>query len=1278
MATSPGAGTQELSLREPHGLAGIAIIGLAGRFPQAADVEAFWALLNSGRDAVQRFSDEELLAAGVDPALLAHPDYVKAGLVVPGIESFDAPFFDMSPLDAEIADPQQRLFLECAYQALEQAGYPPTTSPALVGIYAGAGESQYRVQHLNPRWQALSAAVGAYRLHTLNDKDFIATHTAYKLNLKGPAVTVQTACSTSLVAVHMACQSLLNFECDIALAGGVSLDLPQGVGYRYQEGMILSPDGHCRAFDAEAKGTVVGGGVGLVVLKRLAEALEDGDAIVAVIRGSAINNDGADKIGFTAPSVNGQAAVILEAQAGADIHPEDISYIETHGTGTPLGDPIEMQALTQAFRTGTALSGYCAIGSVKTNIGHADTAAGVAGLIKTALALKHKTLPASLHFNQANPQIDFTSSPFFVCSEQRPWPSEAGKPRCAGVSSFGIGGTNAHVIVQEAPALADETRPSRPLQLLVLSAKSPTALDAATLNLQAHLQRYPLQNLADVAYTLNRCRQAFRNRRLLVCADAQDASRQLAQAQQFPSGIATETAPRIAFLLPGQGAQYAGMAQTLYDEEMVFRETIDHCAERLRPHLGSDIREALYANTGDIDQTALAQPALFVVEYALAKLWMSWGIQPDALLGHSVGEYVAACLAGVFSLEDGLALIALRGRLVQALPPGAMLAVSLSEAAAQGWCSTEVSLAVVNGMERCVLAGTVEAMARVHASLQAQGIASTRLHTSHAFHSHLLQPMLAPFAARLRQVRLEPPQIPYLSNLTGGWIRPEEATSPDYWLQHFRQTVRFVDNLAALFQNGMDLLLEVGPGRALSALARQHPACPTTATMLHSLPPDRDGDAETEQCLQSLGRLWLRGAKVDWQGFYAAECRRRVPLPGYPFERKRYWLDVPGQFRQPQQAIRRQETHPPLPLPLAAQHPSPAEMSPLQQQIATLWTQSLGVHEIDADADFFTLGGDSLLATQVVARLRAQFKFNLDTHSLLQAPTIAKLAQLIERQRDGHEGADTRPELPELLVPIQVGAPSRQPLVLLYPVGGHVYFYRELAQHLDPDLPVYAIRAQGSEGEAPLLTTIEAMAEVNLKALRSLQPRGPYYLAGSSFGGILAYAMAQKLTAVGEEVGFLGLIDSPGPGHMPARLADKVEILFYLLKVGENVDLALDDLRALNEEQQLSRFLTLSHQDDTPPARTALKRTLDLFQTNMQAMLDFTPLPYPGKLYFFLARERDEFNARTPAQAWIPMAEGGIEIHTLPGNHISMNTTPHVRHLAAWLQHCLNQTLPRH
>ncbi len=1282
MATLPGAGTQELNMRESYGLAGIAVIGMAGRFPLAPDLDAFWDMLENGREAVQTFSDEELRAAGVEPALLEHPAYVKSGLVVPDVECFDAAFFDMSQADAEIADPQQRLFLECAYLALEQAGYPPTTATALVGVYAGVGENLYRTHCLDPRMEHLLPMVGAYRLHLLNGRDFISTRVAYKLDLKGPAVTVQTACSTSLVAVHMACQSLLNFECDLALAGAASLDLPQGTGYRYQEGMILSPDGHCRAFDAAATGTVVGGGVGVVVLKRLADALADRDTIHAVIKGSAINNDGADKIGFTAPSISGQAAVILEAQTAADVHPEDISYIEAHGTGTPLGDPIEVQALTQAFRTATQLNGYCAIGSVKTNIGHADTAAGIAGLIKTVLALKHKTLPASLHFQQPNPQIDFASSPFFVNAEHSAWKAAPGQPRCAGVSSFGIGGTNAHLIVQEAPVLAEETPPSRNFQLLLLSAKTPTALDAACQNLRAHLELHTGQNLADVAYTLNRCRQGFSHRRMLVCADRGDALRQLGQTDSQAKHAATETTPEVAFLLPGQGSQYAGMTLELYATETVFRETVDQCADLLLPHLGKDIRDILYRGDSatDINQTELAQPALFAVEYALAQLWMSWGIQPAALLGHSVGEYVAACLAGVFSLEDALALIALRGCLIQALPPGDMLAVPLSEADAQAWCSAEISLATVNGAERCVLAGTPEAIARLQNDLHEQGIEAALLHTSHAFHSHLLEPVLGAFDYRLRQVEFHVPQIPYLSNLSGDWIGLDEATEPDYWVKHLRHTVRFADNLEKLFQHGMAVLLEVGPGRVLSSLARQHPACPKGTATLHSLPSRRDGGkvSETQQLLQSLGQISLQGVALDWDKFYAYERRRRVPLPGYPFERKRHWLDPPHQAVQSRQALGPDwhsvavgaTTAPTGPLRQTAS-------TPLERQIGILWAQSLGLQSVDAELDFFALGGDSLLATQLVARLREHFNISLDTHSLLHAPTVAKLAQLIGERLNADAAAttDRKPGLPELLVPIQVGTPARTPLVLLYPVGGHVYFYRELAQHLDPRLPVYAIRAQGSEGEAPLLTTIEAMAEVNLRTLREFQPRGPYYLAGSSFGGILAYAMAQKLTAVGETVGFLGLIDSPGPGHMPARLADKVEIMFYLLKVGENVELALEDLRALNEEQQLGSFLRLSQQEDTPQVRTALKRTLDLFQSNMQAMLDYTPLPYPGKLHFFLARERDEFNARTPAQAWIPLAEGGIEIFTLPGNHISMNTAPHVRHLADWLQKCLDQAI---
>ncbi|MFZ4699132.1 MAG: type I polyketide synthase [Candidatus Methylumidiphilus sp.] len=1267
-------------MKRIHALSGIAIIGMAGRFPQSPNLDAFWDMLKNGREAVQTFTDQELLDAGVEPKLLQHPDYVKSGMVVPDIEYFDAAFFGMNPVDAEITDPQQRMFLECAYQALEQAGYPPTTTAALIGLYAGAGENNYLTHCLAPHMAELLSKVGGYRLHLLNGKDFISSRTAYKLNLRGPSVTVQTACSSSLTAVHMACQSLLNFECDIALAGGVSVFLPQGVGYRYQEGMIMSPDGHCRAFDAAAAGTAGGGGVGLVVLKRLAEALEDRDTIHAVIRGSAINNDGADKVGFTAPSVGGQSAVILEAQTAAGVHPEDISYIEAHGTGTPLGDPIEVQALTQAFRSATSLTGYCAIGSVKTNIGHADAAAGVAGLIKTVLALKHKTIPASLHFERPNPQIDFAGSPFFVNAERHPWETLGGKPRCAGVSSFGIGGTNAHVIVQEAPDPAADPHPIRNLQLLLLSAKTAAALEAASDNLQAHLANHPEQPLADVAYTLSRCRQAFSHRRMLVCSDHGDARLQLAKANSQAKHTTDGTTPKIAFLLPGQGSQYVGMTHELYATEAVFSDVVDQCAELVLPHLGKDIRDILYHNDGqaDINQTGLAQPILFVVEYALAKLWMAWGIQPDMLLGHSIGEYVAACLSGVLNLEDALSLVALRGSLIQALPPGDMLAVPLSAADAQSWCSAEISLAAVNGPARCVLSGSPSAIARLQTDLHGQGIEGIRLHTSHAFHSHLLEPVLEPFAKHLRQVKFHPPRIPYLSNLSGDWIGPDEATSPDYWVKHLRHTVCFAGNLEQLFVHGAKVLLEVGPGRVLSSLAKQHPACPVDCVTLPSLPVHRETSppAETRQLLHSLGQLWLQGAPVDWDGFYADERHCRVPLPTYPFERKRHWLDPAQPARQAWHALhsnREPETHCPT-AATPAVSPSIAS-TPLEQQVAALWAQSLGIQDMDVDADFFALGGDSLLATQMVVRLNDCFSVSLDTHSLLQAPTIAKLARLIgDRLDTGQAGVSGSPiDLPELLVPIRPGQPDRNPLVLLYPVGGHVYFYRDLARHLDPRLPVYAIRAQGSEGEAPLLTTIEAMAEVSLQALRAFQKHGPYYLAGSSFGGILAYAMAQKLVAEGEKIGFLGLIDSPGPGHMPAALADKAEIMFYMLKVGENAELSLEDLRTLGEEQQLGCFLKLSQQEDTPAARAALKRMLDLFQANLQAMLDYTPLSYPNKLHFFLARERDEFNARTPAQAWIPLAEGGIEIFTIPGNHISMNTAPNVRYLADCLQKCLNQ-----
>lgn len=1273
---------------------GIAIIGLAGRFPQAATVEAFWELLKAGREAIVTFSEAELLAAGVDAALLQHPAYVKRGVVIPDLDRFDADFFAMSGRDAEIMDPQYRLFLECAWQALEQAGYPPTTTTACIGLYAGIGENDYERHYLEPKRAEVIATLGAYRLRMLNGKDFMATHTAYKLNLTGPVVMVQTACSTSLVAVHMACQSLLNFECDMALAGGVSLSLPQGHGYLYRPGMILSPDGHCRAFDAQAQGTVSGGGVGVVMLKRLDEAVADGDTIHAVIWGSAVNNDGANKIGYTAPSVSGQTRVILEAQAAAGVHPDEISYLEAHGTGTPLGDPIEIQALTQAFRTHTPRVGYCALGSVKTNIGHADTAAGIVGLIKTVLMLKHQQLPPNLHFTVANPQIDFAHSPFFVNDRLREWKSVDGAPRYAGVSSVGIGGTNAHLILGEAPPL-EKSGPSRPLQLLTLSAKTATALDAATNNLAHWLQQPCVQTqirqddselvadlvLADVAYTLNRCRQPFRYRRTLVCTHTADAFEQLTQLATLPITQTPEKTCSVAFLFPGQGTQYAHMTDNLYETEPLFRNALDQCAELLLPEWGQDLRQLLYGACAQtetrLQQTGFTQPALFAVEYALAKLWMAWGIQPSALLGHSIGEYVAACLSGVFSLADALALVTARGQLLQGLPPGAMLALPLSEREIQAWLTPELSLAVINGPERCVLSGAPAAIAAVQQKFQQQGIEGRTLHTSHAFHSHMMEPILATFAQQVRRVRLSPPTIPYLSNLTGGWISPAEATDPMYWVRHLRQTVRFGDNLQALFQQPIDLLLEVGPGQTLAALAQQHLCRPAQCKVFSSLPRQREmgNHAEVRQMLSTLGQLWANGAAMDWDGFYAAERRRHLPLPTYPFERNRYWLDSPTPAVQATlpvvqpltaiDAIDKQNAVSRNGLPPATAKRS---LSMLEQQVATIWSQSLGIATLEPDSDFFALGGDSLLATQVMARLRTHFQLTLDSHALLQTPTLARFTTYLATQLA--QPATTH-RLPELVVEIQRGNPAKPPLVLLHPVGGHVYFYRDLARHLAPDLPIYGIRALGVEGEAEPLTTMGEMAQIYSAALQALQPHGPYSLGGASFGGTLAYAIAQQLLAQGETVDFLALIDTPSQGNMPMELNENADILFYLLKMGTEYNIDRQTFTAMDETAQLDYFL--SRRQETFTSRHELTTMLKLFNANLRAMRAYTPPTYPGKLHFFLARERDAFNAQTPAHGWIGLAEQGIEIYTVPGNHLSMNAEPHVQHLAKHLQQCLQR-----
>ncbi|MDT5269209.1 MAG: hypothetical protein QOH49_1395, partial [Acidobacteriota bacterium] len=877
----------------------IAVVGMAGRFPEAQGVEEFWRNLRDGVESIRPLSDEELEEAGMPRRDYTHPRFVKAAAVIEGEDLFDAPFFGYNPREAEALDPQHRLFLECAWEALENSGYDPETYPGAVGVYAGSGVSSYLFRIFSSN--ELLHTVGPHQALIANVGDYLTTRVSYKLNLKGPSINVQTACSTSLVAVHLACQSLLNGECSMALAGGVTVNTPQKTGYFYEEGAINSPDGHCRTFDASAQGTVGGNGLGVVVLKRFEDAIREGDQILAVIRGSAINNDGSLKVGFTAPSVAGQAEVIREAQALAGVEPDTITYIEAHGTATPLGDPIEMEALTEAFRAATGKKNFCAVGSVKTNVGHLDAAAGITGLIKTVLALKHRQIPPSLNYESPNPKIDFENSPFYVNTRLREWESND-HPRRAGVSSFGIGGTNAHVVLEEAPELEDSGT-SRPAQLLVISARTDSALEAATTNLLGHLKANRDANLADVAFTLQAGRKAFGRRRTLVCEDAEDAVATLEamDAKRVLTRAAGSANSPVVFMFSGQGAQYVRMCLGLYSTEPEFRRHLDFCAEALKPHLGLDLRDLLYPAAGSAEedvanqlrQTRITQPALFAVEYALAKLWMSWGVTPRSMIGHSLGEYVAACLAGVFSVEDALKLVAARGRLMQEMPEGSMLAVPLPASELLPLLGEELSLAAVNAPTLCVVSGPQDSIARLQSLLRGMQVEGRPLHTSHAFHSAMMEPMLDRFAELVEGVSLSAPAIPYVSNVTGTFITDEQATDPAYWVAHLRRPVLFAEGVQELLRQPGSILLEVGPGQTLASLARRQPGA-SAQTILASTRQPHEQQADGAYLLGTLGRLWAAGVKVDWAGFYAHEQRRRIALPTYPFERKRYWIEGPG------------------------------------------------------------------------------------------------------------------------------------------------------------------------------------------------------------------------------------------------------------------------------------------------------------------------------------------------------------------------------------------------
>jgi acyl transferase domain-containing protein/thioesterase domain-containing protein/acyl carrier protein len=1784
--------------REQTGLE-IAVIGITGRFPGAKDINQFWNNLKNGVETISFFTHKQLEEEGVDPGLLKDPNYVKAKSMIDDADCFDAPFFDYTPKKAEVMDPQVRLFHECAWEALENAGYNPLGYKGLIGMYAGASP------HFN--WEALSVLsgkskqLGFYASSQLSDKDFLSTRISFKLNLRGPSVSIQTACSTSLVAIHMACQALLNGECHMALAGGVTVTSQGSKGYYYQEGMILSPDGHCRAFDAKAKGTVPGNGIGIVVLKLLEDALADRDYIYAVVKSSVVNNDGLEKAGYTAPSRMAQTHLLKVAWQMAEVDPESITYIETHGTGTTLGDPIEIDALKQAFDT--TKQRFCAIGSVKTNIGHLDAAAGVAGFIKTVLALKHRQIPPSLHFESPNPVLGLDNSPFYVNTTLKEWKREK-FPLRAGVSSFGIGGTNAHVVLEEAPEpvnIQSQQERDRKYQLILLSAKTIPALNSAAGKLVEYLETNPGIDIADAAYTLQVGRSAFNHRRMTVCSSTEEAIKNLSSPLpgkcQF--SCSNDNDNTIVFMFPGQGSQYVNMGRELFQTETVFRDVMTQCFEILKPIIGYDLKQVLYPPVGHslqslpgINRTEVAQPLLFVFEYALAKLLLQWGITPCAMIGHSIGQYTAACLSGVFSLQETLRLVAHRGKLVQKMTPGSMLSVPIPEDTLAPLLNKKLSLAAVNSSSRCVVSGPDDAAADFEKQLKNIGFECKRLNTSHAFHSHMMTPVLKEFESCFRGISPGKPTIPFISNVNGQWITPEEGADPSYWANHLRKTVRFSDGLEELFKKGHTFFIEVGPGKALTTFVKQHKNRGTEHAAVNIVNPPGENKADLHFLLNQIGQLWLRGLKIDWAAFHAGEKRHRMPLPSYAFDRHLYrvekdifelgasllsqkslsakkksvgeWFYLPswerslfpanpgiarlsplyclvfcdayglgdrlvkklkqdtprvitvhiGQqfsklsdnayivnpghcddyyllmselhikktacyqvlhlwsvtgesngepgFQQVEkkqeqgffsliylaQAIKKQrvsgnfyftvisnqihevvggETLCPgkatvlgpckvlpqeypnvrfksidivLPTPgskeeeklldrligelsekssdtviayrenfrwvqtyksinadrysqydillkdggvylitgglgaigltlascladsrkktklvlvgrsffpgkeewekwlashdikepisrkirkiqeietlgaevavrcadvgnlarmqdvldetektigpingiihaagiigdstlcsfeyidnkthieqfrakiygtlvleklmrgknldfcilmsslssilgglgfavysaanifmdafvyycsktqtgdwitinwdgwefrealpgsptgtdtlyitpeeginafktiLAMKEVNHVIVSPLdlrarlekwitfdseeksgtthksgsalssrsglsnsyveprtelEKKITIIWEEYLGFKQVGIYDDLFELGGDSLLAVQLISKLNATFQIDLASHLLLKNPTIAAAAEQIEKYVSTNDPLHSpgRKTLPSLLVEIQKGNPGTPPVFLVHPIGGHVYIYHDLVTHLGPETTVYGLQSRGLDGIESPLHRVEDMAENYITAMKEVQPDGPYLLGGASFGGVVAFEMAQQLSGSGQDVGLLAMIDAPGPGHMPIKPKDDADILAYILTVNNRkLDVSADYIRTLNPDEQLKYFFDHSwfqHKVDFETAKKMIQYFLQVFKANLMAMFQYTPGPYAGQIVYFSAEQQKSIYGLNPEQAWTGMAEGGMEIHKVSGDHITMNQKTNVQTIA--------------
>jgi len=1248
----------------------IAIIGISGAFSKANNIDEYWKNILEGKECIDDLTEEEIQLAGVPRELYENPHYVKRAANLQSAKEFDPAFFGYTPAEARLMDPQHRLFLEHSWKCLEDGNIIPEEYDGLIGVFGGCSQNNYLLKNLIFSEQADKA--GAFQMMLGNDKDYLTTKVSYKLNLKGPSITMQTACSTSLTAIQQGCLSLLNYQSDMALCGGASVNVPFRAGYLYQDGLIFSPDGHCRAFDKDANGTVFGDGVGVILLKRFEEALEDGDNIYAIIRGSAINNDGSEKVGYTAPGVKAQAEVIATALAVADITADTIGYVEAHGTGTLMGDPIEMAALTEAFRMSTDKKNYCQIGSVKPNIGHLDAAAGVAGLIKACMVLKKGIIPPLANFTSPNPALNIENSPFAITTKQIPWESN-GVPRRAGVSALGVGGTNVHVILEEfRPEKKKAATINEGPQLLVFSSKSEEALKRKKESFTAFLKKEEI-NLTSLAYTLQKKRIPFPYRDYLVL----DRKKIFDQESFLNRNVIKpcRNTPNIAFLFTGQGSQYPDMGKGLYESIPFIRNIMDRGFQILEQTRGVRIKEIIYPaddvsfqeSEKKLIQTTYTQPALFLLEYALALYLIELGLKPAYLLGHSLGEYTAACLSGIFTFEDALALVADRGRIMQTARKGSMISIPLSQIEIESMLTDDhLQVSVINAPERCVVSGTDEAVNILEKELKKKEIRISRLKTSHAYHSFLMDDILEEFASCFASITFNNPSIPIITNLTGSVHAMDKLKSPSYWVDQLRQPVNFEGGVSFLLKEENLSLLEIGPGNTLATLAKSNPHITRDHLSLTTIRNSRQQSADYPFLLSSLGKLWSRGHSLNWDRLYNDAVPSFISIPTYDFNNKEYWINGPENVMK---SI--QET---------GEYPKENKIednSTVEQRVLQVWREVFGSDFIGLKDNFYDLGGHSVMATQLLASLNDTFGIEIGIAPLLMDPTPANSLTLVENELARNRVFETEtPSTQEkkvlpIMFPVQKGNSSKQPLFMVAGLYFNRYdletpeeglrkyeedyfrYFSTLVKNIGSEQPVFGFRPKGIFLYEKAHKNVKDMAAAYIEEMKTIQPQGPYLIGGECVGGLIALEMAQQLHKSGEKVKHLIMLDTFYP-----RGKGLIVDSFHIIK-----NRIFDELghpfkqKDLGGFRKFGQFLSRLQQFILPLSKKqrALKRVNYGNVFYLLSLLKYKPKHYSSPDATILANEEwaEEMSATLD---WKEKYFNPLNIVVVPGTHVTSLT----------------------